>query len=145
MQYTCFNAYFVKRAHNQISPPQSPSLRTLVSSSRGRANRRSLSCFSIHTRDPDQPVHSLQGPPVPPRKRTRPPTQPHSDPLLSRDKEEEGGMRLRRSTSEGKVDNKEEKRRNANGEGNKDRAAKARSVHFDGGEGKNFLERESTS
>ena len=96
--------------------------------SRGRVNhtirqRSHSGSSSLSSRDPNLPIKSLPGPPVPPRAYSHLHLNMASTPTSQL---EEEGVKMRRSISESKVD------KNAR---NEERAQKARSVHFDGKSG----------
>jgi hypothetical protein len=74
-----------------------------------------VSTTSINSRDPDLPIKSLPGPLIPPR------AVSHIG-LHRVAMEKEVKMKLRRSTSESKIEKNKR---------NEERANKARSVHFD--------------
>lgn len=79
---------------------------------------RTQSTESISSRNPDLPVQSLPGPPVPPRSVSH--IGLHK---MSCGDQPSESMKLRRSTSETKIEKNKR---------NEERASKARSVHFDG-------------
>merc|ERR1711935_600985 len=98
------------RIHRQNSN-HSASVTTL-----SQHNQTKLNGLVLSSRNPDLPVTSLPGPPVPPRSYS----QIHLDSMQQNTAERRN---LRRSISESKVD-KDRK--------NEERAVRARSVHFDG-------------